>query len=209
MSENKLMPENNKRSYTVPILLILIIVLLTLIIIFYSKLILTQQTQTTDQGKRLAEQYVYAQVFADRLHNGVDGLLNAKSETDRIRAARMLGEANIAAGEASGLLTEASHLDSGKSKEEAAKQVVAAINTVMGVGSVIATIGEHEGPLTKVEIAALSAIRDGAEKMKDALNRFRPPTGEAGFRQMVTVSEWINPALDATKALEDFAANLK
>jgi hypothetical protein len=45
--------------------------------------------------------------------------------------------------------------------------------------------------------------------MKDALNRFRPPTGEAGFRQMVTIGEWVNPALDATKALEEFAANLK
>jgi hypothetical protein len=203
------MSENNKRSYTVPILLILIVVLLTLIIIFYSKLILTQQTQTTDQGKRFAEQYVYAQLFADRLHNGVDGLLNAKSEIDRIRAVKMLGEANIASGETSGLLAEASHLDSGKSKEETAKPVVAAMNTVMGVGSVIATVGEHEGPLTKEEIAALSAIRDGSENMKNALIRFRPPTGEAGFRQMVTVGDWVNPALVATKALEELAANLK
>jgi hypothetical protein len=203
------MSENNKRSYTVPILLIFIVVLLTLIIIFYSKLILTQQTQTTDQGKRFAEQYVYAQLFADRLHNGVDGLLNAKSEIDRIRAVKMLGEANIASGETSGLLAEASHLDSGKSKEETAKPVVAAMNTVMGVGSVIATVGEHEGPLTKEEIAALSAIRDGSENMKNALIRFRPPTGEAGFRQMVTVGDWVNPALVATKALEELAANLK
>jgi hypothetical protein len=203
------MSENSKRSYTVPVLLVIIMVLLTLVIIYYSKLLLTQQTQTTDQGKRLAEQYVYAILFADRLHNGADGLLNAKSESDRIRAAKMLGEANIAAGETSGLLTEAFHLESGKSKEEAAKPVIKAINTLIGVDSVIAAVGEHEGTLTKEEITTLTTIRDGTEKIKKTLNRFRTPTGESGFRQMVTVGDWVSPVLEASKILEEIAANVK
>lgn len=203
------MSENNKRSYTVPILLILIVVLLTFIIIFYSKLILTQQTQTTDQGKRLSGQYSYALLFADRLHNGAEGMLNAQTETDKIRATRMLGEAKIASGESSAMLTEASHMKSGTLNKDASNPIVLAIDAIMGDGSVIATVGEHEGPLTQNEMASLTTIRDGSAKIQEALKRFRPPTGEAGFRQMVTVGEWVNPALDATKALEELATNLK
>jgi hypothetical protein len=202
------MSENRKRSYTVPVLLIIIMLLITMIIIFYSKLILTQQEQTTDRGKRLSEQYIYALLFVDQLHAGADGLLNAKSAADWVRATRMLGEATIASGETSSLFFEARNLNSGKSKEEAAKPIIVAINSVIGVGSKIATIGEREDPLTTEEISTLTAIRDGTAQMKETLNRFRPPTGEAGFRQMVTVGEWISPALEASKVLEEMAAKL-
>ncbi|MCD9022999.1 hypothetical protein [Cohnella silvisoli] len=202
------MQENKKRSYTVPVLLIIIMVLLTLIIIFYSKLLLTQQTHTTDQGKRLSEQYVYALIFAEKLHDGADKLLTAKTEVERLGAVRMLGQADIASGETSGLLVEARHLRSGQSKEEAAKPIVQAINAIIGEGSIIATVDKRDGPLTEQEIAALTVIRDGTAQMKEALNRFRPPSGEAGYRQMVTVGEWIQPALEAGKSLENMANKL-
>jgi hypothetical protein len=202
------MSENGKRSYTVPILLVIIVVLSTFILIYYSRLILTEQKQTTDQGLRLAERYDYAILFADRLHEGADGLLNAKSEVQRLQAMKNLGEANIASGETAGLFIEAAHLTSGKPREEAGKQIFEAINKVMGVGSTMATIGEHEGPLTAVEISTLTVIRDGVAKMKEALGRFRPPSGEAGYRQMITVGDWVSPALEASKRLEQMAADL-
>ncbi len=199
---------SGKRSYTVPILLVIIVVLATLIIIFYSKLLLTQQTHTTDQGLRLSESYNYAALFADRLHNGADELLNAESEVERLHAMRLLGEATVAADEATELLLEAAHLTSGQSREEAAKPILAAMTTVIGINSQLAKIGEHEGPLTKQEITALTVIRDGVVPMKEELNRFRPPSGEAGYRQMITVGDWINPALEASQKLEQIAAKL-
>jgi hypothetical protein len=121
---------------------------------------------------------------------------------------KSLGEANIASGETAALLIEAAHLTSGEPREEAGKPIFEAINKVMGAGSTMATIGEHEGPLTADEISTLTVIRDGVAKMKEALGFFRPPSGEAGYRQMVTVGDWINPALEASKGLEQMAADL-
>jgi hypothetical protein len=203
------MSENGKRSYTVPILLIITVVLSTLVVLFYSRLILTQQTQMTDQGQRLAERYSYSVIFVERLHEGVDGMLNAKSEVHRLQAMKKLGEANFASGETAGLLLEAAHLTSGEPREEAGKPIFEAINKVMGAGSTMATIGEHEGPLTADEISTLTAIRDGAAKMEEALGRFRTPSGEAGYRQMVTIGDWISPALAASEILEQMAADLR
>jgi hypothetical protein len=202
------MSDNGKRTYTVPVLLIIILVLLTLIFMFYSKLLLTQQTHTTDQGSRLAERYNYALLFVDQLHGGVEGLLTAKTEGEWGKAMNMLGKSTVAAGETSSLLVEAVHLTSDSKREEASKPIVLAINKLMGVGSTVATIGEHEGPLTDEEKDDLIIIRDGAAQMQEVLNRFRPPSGEAGFRQMVTVGDWITPALDSSKLLEQIAAKL-
>lgn len=203
------MSDNGKRTYTVPVFLIIITVLLTLIVIFYSKLLLTQQSQTTEQGSRLAERYNYALIFVDRLHDGAEGLLQAQTESDCRKAMKMLGEATIASGEAAGILIEAAHLTSGHNREETGKPIVLAINKVIGTGSAIATIADHEGPLTDQEIADLIVIRDGAAQLRETLNRFRPPSGEAGFRQMVTVRDWIVPALDSSKLLEQITAKLQ
>jgi hypothetical protein len=202
------MSENGKRSYMVPILLVIIVVLATLIMLFYSRLILTEQKQTTDQGLRLAERYGYAILFANRLHDGAEGLLNAKSEAHRLQAMKKLGEANIASGETAALLIEAAHLTLGKPREEAGKPIFKAINKVIGVGSKMAAIGEHEGPLTTDEISTLTTVRDGVAKMEEALGRFRLPSGEAGFRHMVTVGDWINPAREASEKLEQMAADV-
>ncbi|TFE31667.1 hypothetical protein [Cohnella luojiensis] len=199
----------NKRSYTVAILLIIVVVLMTFIIIFYSKYLLTKQSHTTDQGQRLAERYVYALIFAERLRDGSDGLLNAKSETERLRAARMLGEATLASGETLGLILAATERSTGKSGEEEAKPFISAMNAVIGAKSPMATIGEQEGPLTEEESAALNLVRDGAAQMRQALSGFRPPSGEAGYRQMVTIGDWVTNAVDASDALIQLAGKLQ
>ncbi len=205
MSENV----QKKRSYTVAILLMISVVLMTFIIISYSKYLLTKQTHTTDQGQQLAEQYNYALIFADKLHDGSEGLLNAKSETDRLRAARMLGEATLASGETLGLILAAAERSTGKSGEEEAQPFISAMNAVIGAESRMATIGEHEGPLTEEESATLTLVRDGSAQMQQALSGFRPPSGEAGFRQMVTFREWVSNAVKASDALIQLAGKLQ
>lgn len=203
------MSESGKRTYTVPVLLIIIVIMSTIIVIAYSKLLISQQQHTTDQGQRLAERYAYATIFADRLRDGTDGLLNAKSEVERLQAMKQLGEAVIASGETSGLFLEAAHLDSGLDREEAAKPIFLALNSFMGPDGIITKLAEHEGPLSTGDSASLTIIRDGASQMQEELKRFRPPSGEAGFRQMMTLKEWVAPALDATQVLEKIAADLK
>lgn len=203
------MSENGKRTFTVPILLIIIVIMSTLIVILYSKLLISQQQHTTDQGQRLSEQYSYALLFVDRLQNGADTLLNAKSDADKQHAMKMLGEATIASGETLGLLVEAAHLDSGLDREEAAKPLMLAFNAFIGLEGIVTKLEERESPLSSDEIVALTILRDGGKQMQESLKRFRPPSGEAGFRQMMTLSEWIAPALDAAKKLERIAADLK
>jgi hypothetical protein len=202
------MSDNGKRTFMVPVLFIIIMILLTLLIMFYSKLLLTQQTHTTDQGSRLAERYNYALLFADRLHDGVELLLETKTAGERVKAMKMLGEATVASGEMTGLFVEAAHLTTGDKSEEVGKPIILAISKMMGDGSTLTTIGEHEGPLTDDENADLILIRDGTAQLQETLNRFRPPSGEAGFRQMITVGDWITPALDSSKLIEQIAAKL-
>lgn len=198
----------NKRTYTIPILFIIIVVLMTLIIVIYSKYLLTKQTHTTDQGKQLSEQYNYALIYADRLHDGADLMLSANTEANRVRAARMLGEAQLASGETVGLFSEAAQLTTELSKEEASKPLFVAMNAVMGLDSPLTSIGEREGPLTDEQRTTLTLVRDGAAEMQEALGRFRPPSGEAGFRQMITVADWVPNAVEASKSLERLAEKL-
>jgi hypothetical protein len=194
-----------KRSYTAPIIFVVLVVLMTLITVAYTKYLITKQTHTTDQGKQLAEQYNYALIYADRLHDGADLLLSAQSEADRIRGARMLGEAHLASGESLVLFLEAEHLATGKSVDEKGSPITSAMNTLMGEGSPLASVGEHEGPLTEQEITMLTLVRDGSTQMQQALKRFRPPSGEAGFRQMITVAEWVPNAVEAGNSLKQLA----
>jgi hypothetical protein len=203
------MAEKSKRTYTVPVLLVLMVVLSILLVLIYSKLLLSQQTHTTDQGQRLAQRYAYAALFADQLHDGTDRLLNAKSEAERLRAMKQIGLATVASGEATGIFIEAAHLTSGLSREEAAKPIMLAMNAIIGVDSTILKLGEHDSPFTADELADLTLIRDGLVQVEEELNRFRPPSGEAGFRQMVTIGDWITPALEATKSLDKIASDLQ
>jgi hypothetical protein len=183
-------------------------VMATLIIMFYSKLILTRQTQSTDQGQRLAELYSQALLFVDQLQTGADGMLHARSESDRMIAARALGKAEILVADTQTLLAEAESRGADQPVEVAGKPIVEALNALAGADSLLWTAGEHVGPLTADETKALTVARDGAIRMKTALSGFRPPSGEAGFRQMMTIADWVAPARAATKQLEQTAQAL-
>ncbi|RED65711.1 hypothetical protein [Cohnella lupini] len=197
-----------KRSYAAPVLFVIMVVLVTMIIMAYSKYLLTRQTHTTDQGQQLSEQYKYALIFANRLHEGSEGFLNARNEAEKLRAARMLGEASIASTESLELFAEAELLSNGKSDDDNREALTAAMNAVIGPDSLMASIGEHEGPLTDEEKATLTVVRDGAERMRQSLSRFRPPSGEAGYRQMMTIGEWIPSANQAGVELKALSAQL-
>jgi len=209
MSANAAENSTKKRSPAAAIVFVAIVVLLTFVVMAYSKYILSEQAHTTDKGMRLAERYGYALVFADRLHEGAESLLVAKTEAEKVRAVKSLAEARLAGGETAGLLVEAVHLETKKKREEAAKPIMEAMNAVIGAESPMATIGESEGGLTDEETAFLTNVRDGAAKIQETLGRFRPPSGEAGFRQMIKIGEWRGPALDAAAQLEQLAAALR
>ncbi|MDB4868236.1 MAG: hypothetical protein JWR03_2569 [Cohnella sp.] len=201
---------SSKRSYTVPVLLLIIMVLMTMLIMVYSKLLIAQQKQTTDEGKRLAEQYVLANAFAERLSEGTNLMLKDTSMADRLRGKQLLGEAAFPSLETVGILTEASHRSSGQAVKEAFKPISIAMTEIIHQqNGKMSGIGEHDGLLTQEERTVLMKVHDGAVKMTDALHRFRPPTGEAGFRQMTAGGDWVASAMDAVKALEDTAAALK
>lgn len=197
-----------KRSYTIPVLYISLVLLMTFVIIAYSKYLLSEQSHITDKGKRLSEQYNYALLFADRLHEGSEGLLNAATVAEQMQAARLLGEANVASGETLGLLIEAASQSNGQSSEEAGKLLISAMNSLVGPESPLASIGEHEGPLTDEERADLTVVRDGTAQMLQILDRFNPPSGEVGYRQMIRIGDWIESAAEAGTALEQLAEKL-
>jgi len=198
-----------RKHYTIGALLISIVILMTLVILSYSKYILSEQQRTTEKGQRLAERYVYAQVFAERLHDGTEAFLVAKTEAERIRAVKEIAEARLTGAEALGLFIEADSLTSGLSREEASKPILEAINAVVGAESPLATIGERDGPLTDEEVGFLTNVRDGASGIQQSLEGFRAPTGEAGFRQMASMAEWKPHAFEASKRLKELAEAIR
>jgi hypothetical protein len=201
---------SGKRSYIVPVLLLIIVVLTTMLIMVYSKLLIAGQKQTTDEGKRLAEQYLLANAFAERLSEGTDLLLKGVSIEDRLRAKRLLGEASFPSVDANSILTEAAHRSSGLPLKEAAKPITLAQNEIMSEqGGNVYGVAEHAGALTPAEVKMLQTVHSGSVKMTDALHRFRAPTGEAGFRQMAAGGDWVTASMDAAKALEEMASKLK
>ena len=133
-------------------------------------------------------------------------LLKANSEVERLKAMKMLGMATLASGEAMGIFIEAVHVTSGQNHVEAAKPLEEALNVIMGDESTIAKLADDEGPLTADELADLTLLREGATQMLSQLSVFRAPSGEAGYRQMMTLKEWRAPALNAAKSLEGIAA---
>ncbi|XID95384.1 hypothetical protein ACF3MZ_13085 [Paenibacillaceae bacterium WGS1546] len=210
------MPENaagkregeGKRSYTLAILYVIIVVLLTLIILSYSKYILERQAFTTFKGQKLAERFAYAQVFADRLHDGAEAMLAASTDNEKIRAAALLAEGRFAGGETLGLFIEARSLDSGLKRTEVTAPLMEAFNAVAGAESPLAAILEGEGPLTEEQISFLASVRDAMGEMEELLLARRPPTGEVGFRQMITLKEWVPDVLEAVDILTDLSGEL-
>jgi hypothetical protein len=183
------MTEQRKRSYTVPVLLIVVTVLSTLCIMFYSKSLLHDQREKTQSGQRLAEGYNYAIMFADRLHTGAQGLTSAKSEAERLNAKEQLGAASVAGGEAADFLIDAfPYYKKSEPTDEEKKSIHNTMNAVLGK---IQNAAEHDGPLTADEREYLTSLSAQAGNMSEALAKFRPPSGEAGYRQMQTGGEWV------------------
>ncbi|WP_372636878.1 hypothetical protein [Cohnella sp.] len=208
MSANAENKSKKQISYTIGGMLIAIVVLMTLVILGYSKYMLEEQSLKTDRGQRLAERYVHAQLFAERLRDGSEGFLVAKTEAERIRAAKQIAEARLSGSEALALFIEAESAASGQSREEASKPILEAANAVIGAASPLESIGESGAPLTDAEIAFLTDVRDGAADIEEALKGFRAPSGEAGFRQMTTLGEWKPHALQASGKLRELASAL-
>ncbi len=204
-AENKI---KSRRSLVIGAMLIAIVVLMTLVILGYSKYMLEEQSLKTDRGQRLAERYVYAQLFADRLRDGSEGFLVAKTEAEKVRAAKEIAEARLAGAEALGLFIEAESSASGQSRTEVSEAIMLAANAVIGGESPLAAIGESGAPLTDAEISFLTNVRDGAAVIADALNKFRSPSGEVGYRQMVSMGEWKPHALEASAKLRELASAL-
>ncbi|MFC5467097.1 hypothetical protein ACFPPD_00070 [Cohnella suwonensis] len=189
-----------KRSYTVPVLLIMMMVMMTLIIVFYSKNLLIGQARETETGQRIAERYGFAEMFADRLQGGAEGMLNAKTTADKVKAAELLGGAKVAAGEAIVLFADADRQATGQSAEEAIKPYAEIANRIFGEGGALDGVGQREGALTERQVEALTLARDVAADVQKKLGAYRPLTGEAGYRQMEAGGQWIPSAAEAGKA---------
>lgn len=195
-----------KRSYTVPILLLMMTGLAILLVLFFSKLLIAEQAANTEAGKRLAEKYQYALLFADRLHSGSDLLLREGPAPERLKAKMLLGEAVTASGETVGLLAEAVRRHTGQTYEEAYKSLLEAMTAMIGEQSgKIYSVAEHEGPLTGEEKELLLAVRDAAAGMKEQLTTFRLPNSDAGYRNMAAGEGWSEPALKAADILTNLA----
>lgn len=186
------MSDQGKRSYTVPVLLVVVTLLSTLCIMFYSTSLLHNQREKTESGQRLAEGYNYAIMFADRLLGGAQGLVKAKSEAGRLDAKEQLGAAAVAGGEAADFLVEALPYYLKRDPTDAEKKTIR--DSMNSVIKKIDNAAEHGGPLTADERSYLSSIAGTAANMAEALKRFRPPSGEAGYRQMQTGGEWVEAA---------------
>lgn len=194
------MSNQSKRSFTLPVLLILVTVLSTLVIMFYSKSLLHDQRMKTETGQRLTEGYNYTIMFVERLQAGAGGLLNAESEAERLEAKEQLGAAAIAGGEAERFLIEALPYslkrDPGDEEKKSIQEAMDALLEQIGPA------GEHDGPLTADERSNLSRISGVASNMAEALQTFRPPSGEAGYRQMETGGGWVEAAQSVFAMLE-------
>lgn len=197
-----------KRTYTVPILLVMMTVLSILLVLVYSKQLLSQQERAVEEGRRLAEQYEGAVILANRLQGGAEALLQGAA-ADRPRAAWLLGEADGVKSEALKLFQVAAARAESPSEEAPAKLEAALDALFAESGSDLSRMAEQAEPLSSGQLALLQAIRDGAASMNESLARFRLPTVDSGYRSMAAGTDWIEPALEAGRALVDIADRLK
>lgn len=198
-----------KRSYTVPILLIILTILAIVLVLAYSKLLLAQQDQAIKDGKRLSEQYNYTLIFADRLEGGAEALLQEHAATDRIKAARLFGEADSLKSEVLAMLTEAVDRSDTPSHEETTDKLQAAVAALFSESDrTLSSLAEQAGPLTADQTGLLQIVHESAAGMNEALGRFRPPTVDSGYRSMSAGADWVDPALAAGHALIEMASKL-
>ncbi|WEK53064.1 MAG: hypothetical protein P0Y55_10695 [Candidatus Cohnella colombiensis] len=203
------MEEVKKRTYTVPVLLIILFGLSIFFVLVYSKLLLLQQENKTEFGMELATKYNDTVVYADQLQKGAELLLNAQTEVERLQSKVLLGEAQFASREVKLLLIEVEMRSGNRPRAEVEEAVNALISEINGENSRMFGIGEHDGELTAHELETLVIVRDGADKVAQALSLFRAPSGEAGYRQMVSSDKWLDVTLEAKNQLEQLAAQLK
>ncbi len=198
-----------KRNYTVPILLVIVTVMAILLVLAYSKLLLTQQQQAVEEGRRLADQYEQAVILANRLHDGADALLQG-AVADRVQAAWLIGEADGVKKEALKLFEGATAIADTPSSEDTAEQLQAAMDALFAESdSALHRMAEQTEPLSADQTALLQAVRDGAASMNESLGRFRLPTVDSGYRSMAAGADWVEPARQASHVLIGIAAQLK
>ena len=200
-----------KRSYTVPILYLALTIMAILLVLSYSKQLLTQQELTLKDGKRLASQYDYALIFADRLHDGAELLLQGNSSADMLKAAVRVGEADAVKAEAGGIFAAA--LDRGGSSadgESPHDRIEAALAALFDEsGGAAIGLAEQEAPYSADQIERLQAVKDASAAMREALSRFRPPTVDAGYRSMAAGVDWVDAAASAAQSLLSLASELR
>jgi len=199
-----------KRSYTIPILLVILTLMAILLVLAYSKLLLTQQERSIEQGRLLAEQYDHAVILANRLQEGAEALLQNGTEADRAHAAWLLGEADGVKKEALKLFAGASARAGSPSGNATDQQLQAAMDALFAEsGSALTRMTEQAEPLSADQTALLQAVRDSAASMSEALGRFHQPTVDSGYRSMAAGADWVDPALSAAGTLIEMAAQLK
>ena len=123
---------------------------------------------------------------------------------DRLAVKERIGQVPPVSSECGKTLSE-SGVQSGQAQEEAASAVSAVMQTIW---SKLEPIGNHDGPLTKDELDTLQTIGDAGEKLETTLKQYDVPTGADRFMQMEAGIDWVEPAGQAVKQLQDLASAL-
>ncbi|MBB6729718.1 hypothetical protein [Cohnella zeiphila] len=195
---------SGKRTYTVPILLLIATVLATLIVILLSRLLIDGQADKLDKGKRLAEGYNDCLAYAGILKDDARALSGTAAAVDRLAVKERIGQVPPVSSACGKTLSE-SGVQSGQTQEEAESAVSAAMQTIW---SKLEPIGNHDGPLTQDELDTLQKIGDAGEKLETTLKQYEVPTGDDRFRQMEAGIDWVGPAGQTVKQLQDLASAL-
>lgn len=196
---------SGKRSYTIPILLIVITAMAIGLVALYSKVLLDGQSLKTDRGERLASSYNYCLALANTLNNGASELAPSQTAAERLPVKIKIGQVQLMSGECSAALIESGKL-SGQTKEQATEAVATALQAVWAK---LEPIGDHDGPLTDEEQAAIQLIQAAGSELEETLQAYAVPTGGDRFRQMAAGVDWTAPAQKAVKQLQELAAALK
>lgn len=196
--------QNNKRSYTIPVMLVIMTLMVLAIVILMSKYLVLQQEERLQDGKRLAEKYEEAALFAQKLQNGADLLLTSSGGREA-EGKMLLAQAAAHARHFADLLAEAESREKKIRVSEAREQYAAEMEQLLGK---LGAGGEPGQWFSAPDPALLENVRDEAAKMSEALKSFRLPTVDAGFRMMAAGEGWLEPALAAAESWSNLAARL-
>lgn len=203
------MEENiKKRSYTVPVLLVLIFIVMVLLVMSYSKLLLLQQSEMTDKGEALAKSYSHAVRMADNLSQAMEELRSGEPDK-QLQAMKRLGEASVAAEAAAPLFVEARLLSSAGKRSELMEEIDREREVLFDEGGKLGGLGMHQGELTETELAVADAVQEASAQLTAKLATFRPPSGEAGYRQMSAGGAWVAVAAEASEIVAELGEQMK